>query len=283
MFQESESPVTSEEVASFQRDGAVRLRGVFAKRWIEAAAAGIERNLAEPSQYSESLGSKEGGKFFNDYLNWQNIPEFRDYVYHSPAAEIVARLMGSDKAIFYHEHVLIKEPGNQKRTPWHQDQPYYPVDGQQMCSIWMPLDPVPQESSLRFVQGSHAWGRQFVPRKFATAKNYQLKDPAAGEAADLIAYDTVPDIDGHSDDYRTLSWALEPGDCLVFYGLTLHGAAGNTSLTTSRRALSTRWFGDDARYAERPWEISPPITGGLTEGNSMVCEAFPLVWTEADS
>lgn len=32
-------------------------------------------------------------------------------------------------AAFYHDHVLVKEPGAESETPWHQDQPYYPVDG----------------------------------------------------------------------------------------------------------------------------------------------------------
>ncbi|GFR29081.1 hypothetical protein TNCT_580851 [Trichonephila clavata] len=30
---------------------------------------------------------------------------------------------------FYHEHVLVKEPGTDKETPWHHDQSYYPIDG----------------------------------------------------------------------------------------------------------------------------------------------------------
>ena len=276
------NPVTAQDIEAFQRYGAVPLRNVFAQEWLDAAAAGIERNLAAPSEYAESLGTEGvAGRFFSDYVNWRRIPEYREYVYGSPAAEIAARLMGSDAAIFYHEHLLIKEPGNQRRTPWHQDQPYYPVDGRQMCSVWMPLDPVPLESSLQFVKGSHAWGRAFAPRKFATARNYEVKGSNEGEAAGMADYDTVPDIDRNPADYEILSWALQPGDCVVFFGMTLHGAAGNVSLTTSRRALSTRWFGDGARFAERPWEISPPITGGLQPGEPMACEDFPVVWSRA--
>jgi ectoine hydroxylase-related dioxygenase (phytanoyl-CoA dioxygenase family) len=30
---------------------------------------------------------------------------------------------------FYHEHVLNKEPGAEKATPWHHDQSYYPING----------------------------------------------------------------------------------------------------------------------------------------------------------
>ena len=33
------------------------------------------------------------------------------------------------------------------RTPWHQDQPYYNISGQQNCSFWIPVDPVGREST----------------------------------------------------------------------------------------------------------------------------------------
>lgn len=273
--------VTRHEIESFQRDGAVCLRQKFDETWLDLIADGIERNLAAPSEYAESLSTEgSSARFFSDYCNWREIPEFREFVYDSPAAEMVARLMGSKKAIFYHDHLLIKEPGTQRRTPWHHDQPYYPVNGRHMCSLWLPLDPVPLESSLRFVKGSHAWGRWFVPRKFATSKNYAIEEATAGEEEERIAFESVPDIEGHSENYEILSWELRPGDCVVFHGMTLHGAAGNRSQTTARRALSTRWFGDDARFAERPWEISPPITGGLTPGEPMACATFPVVWEE---
>ena len=276
-----ESPfVTNDHIQTFQRDGAISLRQVFDEQWQEAVARGIDRNLETPSPYFEFLKGDQGcGRFFNDYCNWQQIDEYHRYVYQSPAGEIAGRLMQSDQAIFYHEHVLIKEPGTTKPSPWHPDQPYYPIDGRQICSIWMPLDPVPLETSLKFVRGSHAWGRTFFPRKFSTALNYQLEDSSReGESA---SFETVPDIDGEPDRYQILCWPLEPGDCVVFHGMTLHGAAGNVSLTTSRRVLSTRWVGDDARFAQRLWNTSPPISGGLEPGDPMACETFPVVWSRS--
>ena len=112
-------------------------------------AAGIDRNLAEPSGSAQRLTiEKETSQFFGDYCNWRRIAQFHAFVYDSPAARIVARLMDSSQAIFYHEHVLVKEPGAQKPTPWHHDQPYYPINGRQVCSIWLPLDPVPRQKCL---------------------------------------------------------------------------------------------------------------------------------------
>ena len=274
------SLVTDNHIQTFQSDGAICLRQVFDEQWVEEVGRGIERNLETPGPHSEFLkGARGSGRFFNDYCNWQQIGEYRRYVYTSPAAEVAARLMLSDQAIFYHEHVLIKEPGTTTPSPWHHDQPYYPIDGHQICSIWMPLDPVPVETSLKFVKGSHAWGRTFFPRKFATALDYQVKDPSReGESS---SFETVPDIDGEPDRYDILCWPLEPGDCVVFHGMTLHGAAGNVSLTTSRRVLSTRWVGDDARFAQRLWDTSPSISGGLEPGDPMACETFPVVWSRS--
>ena len=69
------------------------------------------------------------GYFFGDYCNWARIPEYRDFVLHSHAATLAAQLMESSSARFFHEHVLVKEPQTESRTPWHHDLPYYCIDG----------------------------------------------------------------------------------------------------------------------------------------------------------
>lgn len=262
---------------SFDKDGAVCLRGVFSQEWVKKVAAGIETNLQNPSRYSECLRASGGpGSYFNDYCNWQKIPEFRDYVFNSQAAEIAGTLMQSQYAVFYHEHVLTKEPGTFKVTPWHHDQAYYPVDGFKACSIWMPIDPVSEETTIQFVRGSHKWGKWFHPRKFATEKNYSVeRDNSGGKV-----FEDAPDVDSDRHKYEILQWAVEPGDCVVFHMKTLHGAPSNKS-SRPRRVLSTRWLGDDTVLAERPWEVSPPILGGLKTGDQILCDTFPLIWKQS--
>jgi ectoine hydroxylase-related dioxygenase (phytanoyl-CoA dioxygenase family) len=201
---------------------------------------GIEKNLTHPSQYGERLSSGEpgDGAYFNDYCNWREIEEFRDYVYNSPAASIAGQLMKSSQSTFYHEHVLVKEAGSSKKTPWHVDQSYYPVEGFQVCSIWMPVDRIGVESTIQFVSGSHLWPQRFIPRKFATTLNYQLVG-----SLEKGRYVNVPDDKDIEHNYDILKWEVVPGDCIAFHMKTLHGAPGNSSKTSSRRILSTRWFG----------------------------------------
>lgn len=267
----ADSPVTAAQIAEFQRNGAVCLRGLFAPEWLDMVAAGVDKNFAAPGPYHTRYTPPGGpGGFYDDYCNWQRIGEYRDFAFNSPAAEIAARLTESATARFYHEHVLIKEPGTAERTPWHHDQSYYGVDGDQLCSLWLPLDPVPAHVCPEFVAGSHATGAMYYPRLFASHDDY-----AAGESG----FNTVPDIDARRGEFEMLSWVLEPGDCIVFHMRAVHGAPATAGLKTRRRGFATRWLGDDARFARRPWTTSPPFPHlNLTPGAPMEHPDFPLVW-----
>jgi hypothetical protein len=57
------------------------------------------------------------GLFFVDFQLWQRHAAARDFVYRSPAGEIAARLMGSREVVYYHDHLLVKEPGRANAHP----------------------------------------------------------------------------------------------------------------------------------------------------------------------
>ena len=263
--------VTDDELAAYCRDGAVCLRGLF-RGWVEPLAAGIERNIAEPGPMAQHYTDQsEPGQYFGDYCNWRRIPEFGDFVFRSPAAAIAARLMGATRVQFFHEHVLVKEPGTTELTPWHHDQPYYVVEGRQAASLWLALDPVPREVCPEFVAGSHDWGRLFYPRTFKDGVDYDY----AGEA-----YESLPDIEAERDRYELLAWALEPGDAVAFHFMTVHNGPANPT-GERRRAFVSRWLGDDVCYADRPGTPSPPYPEmgiGLRPGDPMRRDWFPVVW-----
>lgn len=253
---------------AYERDGAVCVRGAFSPDWIERLAKGIETNMAEPGPMAKHY-TPEGkpGMFFGDYCNWTRIPDYRDFLLESPAAQIAGRLMGAAKVNLFHEHVLVKEPGTLEPTPWHHDQPYWTVDGVQVCSIWMSLDPVPRSTSVEYVAGSHRWNQWFRPKRFADSADH-----------DTAGFDPMPDIEGRRGEFTLLGWDLEPGDCIIFHALTLHGAPGNP-MKTRRRAFASRWTGDDAVYVLRDGFMSPPPPEGAPmPGAPMDSAAFPVVW-----
>ena len=194
--------ITDAQIDAFQRDGAVMVKGLFAD-WVETIAGGIARNMSEPGEYA-SENAVTQGRFFDDYCNWTRIPEFRDVVENSPAAELAARAMRSETAQFFHDHVLVKEPGTPKPTPWHQDAPYYFVEGRQTVSLWIPIDPV-EQASLRFIAGSHLWDRMVRPVSWADDSDFY---------DDKQEWTPVPDPDANPDDLTVLEWPMQPGDAV---------------------------------------------------------------------
>ena len=256
---------TPQDVETFRRDGVVVLRGLFADH-VEALREGIALNMREPGPHAaENLHEGEQGRFFDDYCNWTRIPQFEAAARDPHVAGAAAALMGSQRVQLFHDHVLVKEPGTSKPTPWHQDGPYYFVEGEQTVSFWSPLDPV-ANASLRCVRGSHRWEKPVEPRRW-------LADTAFYPDPD--AYMPVPDPD--AEGMEVVEWAMQPGDAVAFDFRTLHGARGNET-ATRRRAFSLRFVGDDARYVERPGPTSPPFPGhGMKPGERLREDWFPVV------
>ena len=258
--------LTQSQIDTYQRDGVVLIKGLFADH-VEAIREGIAINMAEPGPYAaENLREGEGGRFFDDYCNWTRIAPFEAVVRGSPAAEVAAQLMRSDSIQMFHDHVLVKEPGTAKPTPWHQDAPYYFVEGMQTVSFWAPVDPV-ADASLRCVAGSHLWKKPVLPTRWLSEADFY-------EGSD--EYMPVPDPD--AEGMPIAEWEMEPGDAVAFHFKILHGARGNET-TARRRAFSLRLVGDDARYVERPGRTSPPFPGhGMTPGERLREDWFPVIY-----
>jgi ectoine hydroxylase-related dioxygenase (phytanoyl-CoA dioxygenase family) len=265
-----ESAVSPDVVEAFQRDGVVLLRQVLGAEALALLAAGIERNLADLGPLGMNATQPgQPGAFVEDFRNWQRIPEYAQAIAASPLPAIAGALTGSREIRLFHDHLLVKEAGTLDRSPWHQDQPYYPIDGAQTVSFWIPLDPVSRPSTLEFVAGSHAEGKWYMPRSFVKGTPMVFDEGALEE---------VPDVDADRAAWPIAGWAMEPGDAVAFNMLTLHAAAGSP---TRRRAFSLRLVGDDVRWAPRPHRTSPPfpeLDGVLRAGDRLEHELFPVLW-----
>ena len=266
--------VTPQVMEYFHRDGAVCIRQIFTQEEVALLREGIDRNLQAPSPRAKVASRPDDpGWFFEDFCNWKDNEAYRQFIFQSAAPAVAAALLGSETIRLYHDHLLVKEPNTRQRTPWHQDQPYYNITGRDNVSMWIPVDPVSQESRLEFVAGSHL-GPWLMPRTFM---DNQAKWFPEGSLADL------PDIEADRGAYPIIGWALDPGDMVCFNMLTLH-ASGGVSGQTRRRAFSIRFIGDDVRHAPRRWHTSPEFPGlaeTLAEGAPMEHPLFPVVWNGA--
>ena len=266
-----DDPVSKTLVERFQQDGAVCIRGLFDAAEIAALRRGIEWNLAHLSPRAKvASAADDPGRFVEDFCNWQDNADYRRFICESPLARTAARLMQSSTARLYHDHMLTKEPGTRQPTPWHQDQPYYNIEGRQNVSFWIPVDPVSRASTLEFVAGSHR-GPWLMPRSFMDAQARWFPE---GTLADL------PDIETRRGEVSILGWELQPGDLVCFHMLSLHASRGVDG-PQRRRVFSVRFLGDDITHAPRPWRTSPEfpsLVAELPSGAPMEHPLFPVLW-----
>ncbi len=267
-------------VDDYQRDGAVVLRNVVSAEEIALLQRGIDSVVRHPSDRAKVASSADDpGFFIEDFCRWRDVDEFALFVTGSSLARIASELMQSASVVHYHDHVLVKEPGTRQRTPWHQDQPYYDVEGRQNVSFWIPVDPVPRETCLELIAGSHL-GPWRMPRSFLDHQARWFPEGSLEEMPDLEAQLRGPTAQRP----HVLAWDLEPGDAIAFHMLTIHGAPG-VSGTQRRRVFSWRVLGDDMVYAPRAWVTSPDMDaavlgdrGQRRAGQPLSGEWFPQVW-----
>ena len=274
MNREPLEPVTRERVEAYRRDGAVHLPRVLDEGWLAhlRGAVALARTRPGPNAQDHSIDG-EAGAFFSDLQMSHRVPAFLAFAAGSPMGAVAAALMGSRKVNLLHDAMWVKEAGTSRRTPWHHDQPFYCMEGEQMCVLWVALDAHPASVSLAFLRGSHRWGRRFRPERI----NGGWYD-GYGEGD---GFAPPPDIENRPADFERLAWPMRAGDCVAFHGLTLHGSAGNLE-ATPRRAVSLVVVGDDAVYVERGRETQPSYEGhGLRPGDPIDCAYFPRMFPAA--
>ena len=261
--------LSPDQIRTYAEDGVVVLRDVVPAEALALLAQGVARNLAAPSPWSNDYTVGENGRFFDDYVSWRRIPEFADVALHGVLPAIAGELMGTATPRFFHEHVLVKEPGTATPTPWHHDDPYYGIEGMDNVSLWVPLDPVPESIALRCIAGSHLVARRFIPNRFVDDSPY---------VAAAAGFDLFPPVAELESLGRTVTCPAEPGDVVAFHYRTLHSAPGTTGHADRRRVVSLRYLGDDARWITRPWRTSPPFEPeGLRDGDEPDDARFPRI------
>ena len=249
--------ITRDEIETYDRDGVLKLPGMFDKDWVEILNKGLDNNIETPTRRSRIWHKDTSGRsMFYDHTAWQGIEEYRKFIFNSPAAQICGQLMGSATVNFFFDSVFVRSTGTQFETPWHQDEPYWSVEGYDACSLWMPLVSVKRKSSLSFVPGSHRLKTVFKQYNFGDLNPVRKKNVDQVDFSD-IAEQEFPDINADPVRFGVVSWDMQPGDCIAFNGRTMHGGSGKLDDGYELRVFTTKWVGDDIRIKFRDCGMDP--------------------------
>lgn len=260
--------LTEEEITAYERDGVACLRGIYSPQWVATLTDVLDEFYASETPQLPGVSAT----FKEAHFYWLENDVVRDFVLYGPSARVAQQAMRSKAINFFYDQIFIKGAKTSDPTPWHHDMTFWPLTGNQIATLWTSVDAVNAETSaLEFIAGSHKWRNRWKPVAIGGA--------IVSEEANLEA---LPDIDADRSKFDILSWALEPGDALLFHAKTVHGARGNNSPNKMRRAISTRWCGDDVRYDRVQGMMPLPRKTGLERGQVLSGEMFPQVLPTLD-
>jgi len=225
--------VTPAGIAEFRDRGHLLVRHLATPEEMDAWGPVITDIAMGCSTETRPLGQRDGlGDAFLQIQNvWQADALAKRFVFAPRFARVAADLLGVDAVRMYHDQAIFKEPGAD-RTPFHQDQYYFPLDSDQIITMWMPLAPVSDEmGSMTFATGSHRLGH--------------LGEFEASEASEAAFRAMIAERALELETYG----AMEPGDATFHPGWTLHGAPPNPT-DAMRAVMTVIWFADGLRGIE---------------------------------
>ena len=256
-------------IEQLERDGVVCLRNLLDRETILALRDEADRAVAEPSSEARFVNAAGDPQiFYYEFNLWRRHSLIRETTFNSHLADVAAALMRSEHVTLYYTNTFVKDPGAaDKITPWHEDGSYSRFVGDNVINMNISFDAMPATTTLKFKQGSHlradplSIGPTFVP-----GVEYQDAMP---EQAPMP---TQQELEAR---FRTIYWAVEPGDALIFYQRTFHAGPGNT-LPTRRHSTAFNFAGDGVTYDARDGFIdSPDVDPALAHGDPPAGAVFP--------
>jgi phytanoyl-CoA hydroxylase len=254
-------PITDEQVRFYQEHGYVQLFNVLTPEELEEVRQCLDEvngMALDTKKHHLSAGRPEYERIFVQKVNLWTVHEgMRRYVLSLKLAEIGRRLAQTPRVRLWHDHALIKMPGDSKESAWHQDLPYWPMNEPGALSCWMALDDVDEANGcMQFVPKSHTWGK-FDPVNLANAQSI---------------FEQVPDP--KSKDFTPVVMRMPAGSCTFHNGLTFHYASSNRT-DKPRRAMVTIYMPEGITYSGK----SHVVTDGLSLeiGRPIEGELFPVL------
>ena len=234
-------------IDTFRNDGVVYFAQALDERALRIARDAFEWSLANPGRGATKLAPGTPGSFYGDLANPDCFDAYAALNTETVIPELVTQLWNKRDIWFMYEQIFKKVGGENgeaaRRTPWHQDLPYLPIEGRDLAVVWISFEPLTTKESLEFIVGSHD-GTLYDGSRFDPADD---TIPLYG-TGDLPR---LPNIESSRDEYEITSFAIEPGDLIFFHPAVLHGGAP-TAAGKTRNTLSVRYFGEDATVALRP-------------------------------
>ena len=205
--------------ARLAEDGVVHLPQVLDAAQLEQALEAWRWSLANPA-----LGGKvpqaTDSTFYQDLYNPRCLEGYRAMLEASPIPAICADLWGTpDRSGSCTSRCSSRRAARRRRTPWHQDASYLADRPATTLAVaWITFEPR-RRRQLAGVRARLAPGHALQH----LALRPDRRDPP--HPAPRRPCPALPDIEADRAAWEIVSWAVDPGDLIVFHPAMLHGGA----------------------------------------------------------
>jgi len=212
----------------FRHRGVTCLRGALESDEMTVLRAAFDWTLANPGRGASRVAPGMPGTLYGDLANSESFGAYRNVNTKTSLPSIIAELFSTPDVWYMYEQVFLKTGGDDapaRRTPWHQDESYLPVTGEDLAVAWISFGPLSAVESLEFVVGSHR-GTLYDGSRFDPSDD-TIPLYGTGELPRL------PDIEANRADYDICSFSVDPGDIVFFHPAMLHRWCASTAVVKS--------------------------------------------------
>lgn len=255
--------ITELQRSEYETEGVVLIEQAFTPQWVTRLTAAFDRlqacvraGLPLPHCGDASVRNADGD--FDARTGRAHLrnaaphdPDVRAWTMESPAADLVAAVLGVSTVQLWYDLWFCKEPGGgvEAATPWHHDSVGHCFEGPHIPSLWIALSDVgPDDAPLLTMPGSHQDPRLFPPPYRPGKEHLPLADgytPIEVMQAEVAAQRS-----------RVRMWTVRAGDCLLIHPQTWHASLPQRSSARRRLACTSRWLGSELTFQPRPYSFN---------------------------
>ena len=264
--------LTDEQVAQYQRDGALIYRNCLSEDEVDSLLQAISDAVTalggQKVAGNREFGSeekKEDDYYDNVFLQRVNLWKVNDRIksiFLGPElGKMVSTLAGVDGMRVWHDQTLQKMPWSNP-TAWHLDNPYWSFHSRNAISIWIALDDAtPENGCMYYLPGTHK------------TSEFDRNVPIGPNVGNLLkAYPEWREIE-------PVVGAMKRGDCGFHNGMTAHGAGANMT-PGYRRAMTCGYMPDGSVFNGKKNILPTDYFQTLSEGDPLDNEELnPLVYS----
>lgn len=259
----AQSGLSEAQIERFQEDGFLLVEAFFSAEELDGFARHVDAAVAyRTSDDSRELGEKTDYEqtFVQCMRLWEDHAGIRPFTFHPQLCAAATALLHADRVRLWHDQALYKEPGG-RQTDAHMDYPFWPVDRDDLVSVWIPFEDVTEGGGrMSYVQGSHVAG---------VTKFVDIGQLRGGAPVDIL---DEPELAGLS----VVPVDAPKGSAVFHHARTVHLADANETERT-RRVFTAAYMADGCRRShEEPYFALD--RDQLKSGDVIVGPGHPIAW-----